>query len=670
MPTLQEIAAAGAFDGDLYKQETRAMRNDPSCWATLKTWAMRPDLQAAFNPAPTPTQIVDACIEMVMRKPMYYGKPVTDRTFAKILGLIADATGMRPALFTAPLEHKVMSSRSLTDSSLPETYNEMRAQRLAAVDRQLYQGLIWVPTDSGYQVLRATGEGREYAVVGTDHNDVYRALTQMPAPDGTDYANRHSYADELIRRMIIACAEHSPTAQTLTGLPASALDTLIRLKPEIEEKEIVGWELTYKGGSIPTIAKLIEASFDAWVAVTPPAEVPVALSNDPNVPCYCYIDLNRWQHGNCDTWLNWLKSTAYEDMYESNRDTMAAWMYAATVAGNKTKQMLWLHGAGNDGKSPVLHAILSVFGRHAGTLDVSQDSDHASTQIVGKAILAVSDSKNPNLARQSLVQKITGQDDVLINPKGKDVYTYKAHSKIIVAENLYPSVCIHDKGQVSRILLIDLRSRSIEEQLALGIAKRASDGTVSFAGDSSFEDRLIAELPAFLAIGKDVYEAMDTTGNIPQTAMMQYIIKSSCVDFDDNTMYDAVRTWFEVDPTAMVDRKIIQTLIRTNYPPKMSSDTSWAFKIIRYLFPKAEETMRRIDGEPTRVFTGIKLTAAGRLALAGNPDEANQPKQYGKPYRAGAPRNLPPEIQAPSAATRQAWQDAVGSWSDTPMRAK
>lgn len=634
---LRRLANQGAFDIETHKREAKLKASEAGdCvgWAVRR----REYCELLGGLAPAAQDIVASCVVYRRDRYYYYGTAMRTSNIDKIARNLATITGLRPTDFIDVLCS--LDRRGGTEerqASLVDNYVKLRNSRYNEVDRSIYEGLVYTETESGgqangIQILRPTGNGKEYEIMGTCAEDLYDALMRMPAPTynhipgqaDVTYDNRHQYLDALATHLItVAGGFEVQDASALAGVPATACDTSIRLDIVKEGQDVLGYKLSHKGLP-PCIQNLLKFSFDAFKASMTPIPNPKPLSNDPDTPCYCYIDLNRWQEGNCDTWLEWFRTGSYPGFYEDNVRTVSAWLYASTLDNNITKQLLWMHGPGNDGKSPVLRAIQSVFGSKAGALDVSQDSDHASTQIVGKSLLTVSDQKNPNLARMGVVQKITGGDPIQVNPKYRDMYTYTAHAKILVAENVYPRITAHDPGQRSRILLVDIKGKTEEETIAMGIASRNADGVYNFHGDATFAAKIAEELPAFLALGRKHYESMGTTSQIPMSKQRQQLIAHRCVSREDRAMYDTVRNWFDQGPLAStcVQGDTVEQMLSTQYPAQWEAGNIDATKILTYLYRDGVQIKYLPDGDHIALlYTGIKLSALGKAALAGGDDD-------------------------------------------------
>lgn len=614
--TLEEIVALGAFAPERVKAEQRLIAEDTDNISTCISWAHRRQHYIdQLGYVPSPSDIVSAVVRTIGGKPFFGGKQIrlsNISAVARDLGMVTKTSA--DAYFDA-LSVLVTPRHASSDTGLSGRYAAMLRQGWNEVDAALYEPLRWTRTEGTTKalILCPTGEGAEYLPIGVDDADLTESLLRMPC---AGYDNAMQYAEDVRRRIVAACNDFDlDDPASLEGIPASALDTMVVLHPVKEDKQLIGYELKYKGGKYPEIRDWVRYSMPRWLAMTSPVDTPTPMSNDPDEPTYCYRNLSIYRQGEFPTICSWLDSLSYPGEYLYNLDTLAMFMYCSNVATNECKQVAWVHGAGTDAKTPFVNAVTADFGHHAGALDIASGSDHASTQIVGKNMLTISDSKNPNTLRDKLVQKITGRDRTSINPKGEALYTIKPVAKIIVTENIYPYITMHDRGQMSRLLLIDLKVRKASDMLAMGIMVQNEDGTLSFSGDRTFGPRVAAEANAFLHYGKVRWEALGCPNNLPVPRIIQERIAEMCCSVQDKEMYAHVKEWVVPDPTGFLRRDEIHSMLE-HYHGGSMPDQSRTGKVIHYLFDGlASDERQTINGVRCYGFAGVKLTYEGREAL-------------------------------------------------------
>jgi hypothetical protein len=174
----------------------------------------------------------------------------------------------------------------------------------------------------------------------------------------------------------------------------------------------------------------------------------------------------------------------------------AAWVYGVYSGDYRGRQILWLHGPhGEDGKSAIANLIaVQLFGpaHHAiGNASLTSNEKRFLTSFFEHARLVIypdASNKRCLLTEQFKTVASAGADPVLIERKGKQAYTSTLQARMWVCSNFEPEVT-NDNYVRSRLLYIHIDRMRNEKP------------------DPKVIDRLRAELPGFLHVAKQAYEA-------------------------------------------------------------------------------------------------------------------------------------------------------------------
>lgn len=110
--------------------------------------------------------------------------------------------------------------------------------------------------------------------------------------------------------------------------------------------------------------------------------------------------------------------------------------------GWTTEQYLHISGAGNDGKSSLLAAILSALPKDFSVSVQSNDltSSHGLAKIEGKRVLVFSEENSSSFMSSGRFKQLTGRDPISVNPKNQAEREVVPNCRIIVTSNSRPQV--------------------------------------------------------------------------------------------------------------------------------------------------------------------------------------------------------------------------------------
>jgi hypothetical protein len=181
----------------------------------------------------------------------------------------------------------------------------------------------------------------------------------------------------------------------------------------------------------------------------------------------------------------------------SNADLFRAFIWTAFEPRNQGRQIVWLVGNGQDGKSTVINVIFSALGSAASSVNLEIfKSKHGTSMLVGKRMVYVPDCKDTKLLMNDRVREATSGDISVIEPKGRTPYSKALNLKMIVLSNFFPAVT-SQRADISRLLPINV-------------------APTTSTNDPSWATRLKAELPHFLWACREAYTRLcPNHGNLP-----------------------------------------------------------------------------------------------------------------------------------------------------------
>jgi len=204
-------------------------------------------------------------------------------------------------------------------------------------------------------------------------------------------------------------------------------------------------------------------------------EEPKRFSWEPDDFAFKKFDMGTVSAGPLPTWNEFLGRLDYPEVF-------CAWVWSLFEPTNNVRQIMWLTGGGNDGKSSVQKAIERMFGeQHVMSMTAESANDKwAANSAYGKSLITIADCHNPHLLRNNFVKQLTGGDTTSIEGKGVNAFRGKLYAKLFVTSNPKPVINPESAAETSRLITLAVT--------ALPDAKK----------DAGFEDRLVSEQSAFL----------------------------------------------------------------------------------------------------------------------------------------------------------------------------
>lgn len=172
-------------------------------------------------------------------------------------------------------------------------------------------------------------------------------------------------------------------------------------------------------------------------------------------------------------------------------DVFMAWVWSIFDPRNKGRQILWLHGKGNDGKSTAISAITEWLGEdNVMPIDENTSSQFFYSKVYGKRLAVFGDCKSPRYIAGSKIHSLVGGDYVPIERKGEQPFTAHVQIKLLIASNLFPEIDFSMPNEASRLLLLKLKQPKMDD------------------GDPNFKEGLVSEKSAFLFKCKQSYDKL------------------------------------------------------------------------------------------------------------------------------------------------------------------
>jgi len=171
-------------------------------------------------------------------------------------------------------------------------------------------------------------------------------------------------------------------------------------------------------------------------------------------------------------------------------ETFLAWVWMMTLK-DSSRQILWIQGDGQDGKSVVASVLADALGAAAITLDDSY-MDKAErwmgSSVFGRRLVIVDDTKMRQLTRRGPIHRLSGRSPMMCEFKGQQGFLFQPNVAILCTSNLPPEIG-DNKADKSRLLPLTVKPTGV-------------------TSDTRWKARLAAELPQLFARARGAYERL------------------------------------------------------------------------------------------------------------------------------------------------------------------
>lgn len=189
---------------------------------------------------------------------------------------------------------------------------------------------------------------------------------------------------------------------------------------------------------------------------------------------------------------------------DGSRQCFMAFVYSVFKAENRGRQLLYLYGPGNTGKSMICNTIANRLKKLNSNIVASlpnqfNEDKHTLASLVGKRLITAPDTVDRALVRNKLIKNITGNDDVAVRKMFSIETQENIYSKIIATSNSRPWVIVDREEEISRILYIPIDS-------TLSLEAKKTWHTIYPGID--WGKKLETEIDDFIAKCKEHYNAL------------------------------------------------------------------------------------------------------------------------------------------------------------------
>ena len=197
-----------------------------------------------------------------------------------------------------------------------------------------------------------------------------------------------------------------------------------------------------------------------------------------------------------------------------------AWMGSVFDSGNRSRQIPWLVGDGQDGKSTTFRVLYESLGTCMATVpDVGMGEDarrFLAMQAYGHRLVVVSDCRNLKILRSGIIRNLTSGDLVSVEGKGRDGFTAVTWTKMAICSNDLP----------------DISSSRADQSRAVVIRVAESENK----SDALWEYKLRRQVPAFLASCIQAYrDACPGRAEIPISDETRELTRQAAGDVESET---------------------------------------------------------------------------------------------------------------------------------------
>lgn len=193
--------------------------------------------------------------------------------------------------------------------------------------------------------------------------------------------------------------------------------------------------------------------------------LPKIMSNNPLEPCCKFFDIKRLEesgdkykkeHGvNPPTpcWDQFFARVRMQEMVP----VIKAFLTGIFMDNNKTKQVLYIFGNGNDGKTQITESLAVAMGDDV-TFVLAQNmksNQFSSFDAFGKRLFLGEELQSPNALKTGLLHAITGGSRVKMEQKGKQAFQVKSHAIGVITSNYAPNIS-DVTNQKSRLIYVEV----------------------------------------------------------------------------------------------------------------------------------------------------------------------------------------------------------------------
>lgn len=261
----------------------------------------------------------------------------------------------------------------------------------------------------------------------------------------------------------------------------------------------------------------------------------------------------------------------------------------STTPDTRQQKFLMLCGEGGTGKSVAIQLLENMAGRN----NVSSVELHdlnkrfSAFALVGKILNSCADLRTEAVEDSGMVKKLTGEDWIQVEAKGKDSFAFRNYSKMLFSTNELPTITgERTNGFYRRLLVIEINKRPDKE-------------------DTELLDKLLTELPYFVRLSVQALHEMYQRGTITVSENSKKAVARMRRDSD------VVQAWIEDCCTVGTDLRIERDVAFTSFQKYCEREErkiltkNGFFKALR-----KKQFGEGKDARGTRYFRGIAAKSA------------------------------------------------------------
>jgi len=345
-------------------------------------------------------------------------------------------------------------------------------------------------------------------------------------------------------------------------------------------------------------------------------EHPVTFTNNPLKPTFKFFDLAGLEERG-DAYYQQYKTRpptpAWDCFFARIRDQSMVPVVKAFIAGlfidyNKTKQVLYIYGNGNDGKSQITEALQTFMGKR---VTYNLPPNMVANQFTlygayGKRMFIGEEMQSPNIIKNGLLHAVTGGGIHRIEKKGDDAFSAKIYGCGLVTSNYCPNIA-DVKNQIARLMYIEMNTAREEDINTSGLPW--SDAIKS-----------TSEIEGVIYEGLKYFRKLNPTGaafKMPETYMQTL---EELFDEKSNHINEFIRDVFEYDEKSFIKDNLTKAFTqfceysyfteddrdvpRDYYDNKISKDI---FEKLYLKYPNICKDRKNVNGTRHRVIKGLKI---------------------------------------------------------------
>ena len=530
-----------------------------------------------------------------------------DETLLKPFFWAKDPTGEGISIFVQDHEQDFLYKKLILSTSVTQNENLLKAI------------LAQVKYDSTTSIAKRYTKAWQ-SIISDTSMQIRRQFSGLNSPEQetVDSAIEQIYA--IITKMLPSLALNNMLrvdyyTQTTKDGEIVYTDVNIRRRGDSPKQVTVYEYLTFALSALPTMAeKEIE-----WPAI---------YSSEEGENTLCYFPLKTYLTQPRIETPAW---TEFGMKYTTDEwKVFKSFMYSIFYSKNKSRQCLYQQDNGFSGKS-VLQSVLVHYLGSDTTIGLQKDSlgnQFSMSKIWDKRLLLIGDNKNKRIIHTEKIHMILGGDYCDIEYKGRNSFSAKLGSKLIINGNVAPYIDGSATHERTRLILIKpTMTKEVIEKLSAkdekGNVIYDSFGNPQLLGDPNFVDNLIKEFPSFLQDCKESYDELcPSDANITLPASMVEDLYS--LGEEEEALYDEVMASYFILQDGFCKKADAMKIWRENAERfGLDKSTRGYSNFIEYNKKRGvTESQKRMDGKKVNVYKGLCLSDLGSSTVDPRPESA------------------------------------------------